>query len=56
MNVAPDTLEDEVEPFLLRCGLLQRTPRGRVVTNAAFEHLRIPPPAPDADAQQGRLF
>src|SRR5258708_11340538 len=24
MNVAPDTLEDEVEPFLLRCGLLQR--------------------------------
>jgi Holliday junction DNA helicase RuvB len=54
MNVAPDTLEDEVEPFLLRCGLLQRTPRGRVVTAAAFEHLRITPP--DPDEPQRRLF
>jgi Holliday junction DNA helicase RuvB len=54
MNVAPDTLEDEVEPFLLRCGLLQRTPRGRVVTAAAFEHLRITPP--DPAEPQGRLF
>ncbi|MCH8831084.1 MAG: Holliday junction branch migration DNA helicase RuvB, partial [Planctomycetes bacterium] len=26
MNISPDTLEDEVEPFLLRCGLIQRTP------------------------------
>jgi Holliday junction DNA helicase RuvB len=54
MNVAPDTLEDEVEPFLLRCGLLQRTPRGRVVTATAFEHLKITPP--DADEPQRRLF
>ena len=56
MNVAPDTLEDEVEPFLLRCGLLQRTPRGRVVTAAAFQHLHIAPPDPAADDEQGRLF
>jgi Holliday junction DNA helicase RuvB len=56
MNVAPDTLEDEVEPFLLRCGILQRTPRGRVVTLAAFEHLHITPPDPDASVEQGRLF
>jgi len=56
MNIAPDTLEDEVEPFLLRCGLLQRTPRGRVATAGAFEHLKITPPSPaDAD-QQGQLF
>ncbi len=54
MNVAPDTLEDEVEPFLLRCGLLQRTPRGRMVTAAAFVHLNIAPP--DPDDPQGRLF
>jgi holliday junction DNA helicase RuvB len=54
LNVSPDTLEDEVEPFLLRCGLIQRTPRGRMVTAAAFEHLHLtPPPAGDA---QGRLF
>src|SRR5690606_18982129 len=30
MSVPPDTLEDDVEPFLLRSGLIQRTPRGRV--------------------------
>jgi len=56
MNVAPDTLEDEVEPFLLRCGLLQRTPRGRVVTTAAFEHLHLPPPESEGQGEQGRLF
>jgi len=39
MNVPADTLEDEVEPFLLRCGFLQRTPRGRMVTAAAVEHM-----------------
>ncbi|MBI3864966.1 MAG: Holliday junction branch migration DNA helicase RuvB, partial [Planctomycetia bacterium] len=54
MNVAPDTLEDEVEPFLLRSGLIQRTPRGRVVTTAAFEHLSLPPP--DPSGPQGKLF
>jgi len=44
MNLAVDTLEDEIEPFLLRCQLIQRTPRGRMVTAAAFEHLRLNPP------------
>ncbi len=39
MNLPPDTLEDEVEPFLLRMGLLQRTPRGRIVTSSALEQL-----------------
>jgi Holliday junction DNA helicase RuvB len=52
MNVSPDTLEDEVEPFLLRCGLIQRTPRGRTVTAAAFRHLNLLPPSDG----QGRLF
>ncbi len=42
----PDTIEDAVEPFLLRCGLLQRTPRGRVATAGAYAHLGrdLPPP------------
>ena len=40
----PETLEDVYEPFLIQQGLLQRTPRGRVVTAAAFEHLGISPP------------
>ncbi|MEX2324964.1 MAG: Holliday junction branch migration DNA helicase RuvB [Nitriliruptoraceae bacterium] len=35
----PDTVEDAVEPFLLRSGLLQRTPRGRIATAAAYAHL-----------------
>ncbi|GAB4146707.1 MAG: Holliday junction branch migration DNA helicase RuvB [Planctomycetaceae bacterium] len=45
MNIAPDTLEDEVEPFLLRCGLIQRTPRGRMITATAYAHLKLPIPA-----------
>ncbi len=40
----PETIEDAYEPFLIQKGLLQRTPRGRVVTAAAYEHMkRIPP-------------
>jgi Holliday junction DNA helicase RuvB len=38
------TLEDAVEPFLLRCGLLQRTPRGRTATAGAYRHLGRTPP------------
>lgn len=36
------TLEDVYEPYLLKCGFIQRTPRGRVVTQRAYEHLKIP--------------
>ncbi len=36
-----DTLEDVYEPFLIQEGLLQRTPRGRVATRTAFEHLGV---------------
>jgi len=35
----PDTIEDVIEPFLLQCGFLQRTPRGRVATERAYRHL-----------------
>ena len=38
------TLEDVYEPYLLKCGFIQRTPRGRVVTQRAYEHLKIPGP------------
>jgi Holliday junction DNA helicase RuvB len=40
----PDTLEDVYEPYLLQQGLIKRTPRGRVATGAAFEHLGLEPP------------
>ncbi len=46
-----DTLEEVVEPFLLQQGLLQRTPRGRLLTRLAWQHLRLePPPAQEAQA------
>ncbi|MBQ0051511.1 MAG: Holliday junction branch migration DNA helicase RuvB [Treponema sp.] len=38
---AQDTLEDYYEPYLIQCGLIQRTPRGRVVTAKAYEHLGL---------------
>ena len=41
----PETVEDVYEPFLLQLGLLQRTPRGRVATPAAWQHLGLEPPA-----------
>jgi Holliday junction DNA helicase RuvB len=37
----PDTVEDVYEPYLLRKGFMQRTPRGRLATPAAFEHLGV---------------
>jgi len=38
-----DALEDIVEPYLIQQGLIQRTPRGRVMGEAAFRHLGLPP-------------
>lgn len=38
------TLEDVVEPYLIHCGFLARTPRGRVATSHAYAHLGIPMP------------
>ncbi|MGB7587363.1 MAG: Holliday junction branch migration DNA helicase RuvB [Solirubrobacterales bacterium] len=40
-----DTIEDVLEPYLLQQGLLKRTPRGRVITAGAYEHLGLPAPA-----------
>jgi holliday junction DNA helicase RuvB len=39
-----DTIEDVLEPYLLQEGLLKRTPRGRVLTARAYEHLGMPAP------------
>jgi Holliday junction DNA helicase RuvB len=44
VNEEADTLEDVYEPYLLQCGLLQRTPRGRAATRRAYEHLGLEPP------------
>jgi Holliday junction DNA helicase RuvB len=43
-----DTIEDVYEPYLLQRGLIKRTPRGRVATPAAYEHLGLERPDPAA--------
>jgi Holliday junction DNA helicase RuvB len=48
LSEEPSTIEDAVEPFLLRCGLLQRTPRGRVATPGTYRHLGRGTPSPAA--------
>jgi Holliday junction DNA helicase RuvB len=56
----PDTVEDVVEPYLIRLGLLARTPRGRLATAGAYRHLGlpVPPDVPGASSgtDQPRLF
>jgi holliday junction DNA helicase RuvB len=43
-----DTIEDVIEPYLIQQGFLQRTPRGRIATLAAYRHLGLTPPKADA--------
>lgn len=42
-----DAIEDIIEPFLIQCGYLQRTPRGRLLTSHAFRHLGLAEPTRD---------
>jgi Holliday junction DNA helicase RuvB len=58
MSASLDTIEDEVEPFLLRSELLIRTPRGRMATGKAYQHLQIqsiPPPESTAPPDSSGL-
>lgn len=51
-----DTVEDVYEPFLLQMGFLNRTPRGRTVTIAAYRHLGLPCPADAGESRQETLW
>jgi holliday junction DNA helicase RuvB len=42
-----DAIEDIIEPYLIQCGFLQRTPRGRLLTAQAFRHLGLAEPTRD---------
>ncbi len=58
LNEETDTLEDVVEPYLLKIGFVIRTPRGRMATDRAFDHLGINGSAPEPPGQrdvQGNL-
>ncbi len=59
MSLAVDTLEDEVEPYLLRRHYIIRTPRGRKATHLAYRHLGLDEPEPEPEINlldQRRLF
>jgi holliday junction DNA helicase RuvB len=59
MNIALDTLSDEVEPYLLRRHFIVRTSRGRRATASAYRHLGLPEPPPEPEItlfDQRRLF
>jgi len=60
MNLAVDTLTDEVEPYLLRRHFIVRTPRGRRATAKAYRHIGLPEPPPEPEDPlfdpQRRLF
>lgn len=54
----PDTVEDVIEPYLIRLGFLARTSRGRLATAGAYRHLgrAVPADAPGAPSAQSSLF
>ena len=54
LSEARDAIEETIEPYLLQIGMIQRTPRGRMLTQKSFSHLGITPPERDA-SQLGLL-
>ena len=49
------TIEDVYEPYLMQLGFVMRTPRGRILTPAAYEHMKLPMPQEDGDDRQLRF-
>jgi Holliday junction DNA helicase RuvB len=56
MGEERDTLEDVVEPFLLQSGFIRRTPKGRQMTPAAYQHLGLDAPQTRSDRDDPSLF
>jgi Holliday junction DNA helicase RuvB len=49
LSESRDALEEVIEPFLLQQGLIQRTPRGRMLAQKAWTHLGMAPPKGQSD-------
>jgi len=49
LSESRDALEEVIEPYLLQQGLIQRTPRGRMLAQKAWTHLGMAPPKPQSD-------
>jgi Holliday junction DNA helicase RuvB len=45
-----ESIEEIIEPYLIQIGFLNRTPRGRVVTRAAYKHMGVSAPRTEQDA------
>ena len=58
LSESRDAIEDVIEPYLLQVGLVQRTPRGRVLSKSAWEHLGIEMPMTKIsnNENQGNFF
>jgi Holliday junction DNA helicase RuvB len=56
LSLPADTLADEVEPYLLRAQFVIRSPRGRVATAKAYQHLGKTPPVQEVQSESGNLF
>ncbi|MFV0358700.1 Holliday junction branch migration DNA helicase RuvB [Tropicimonas sp.] len=58
LSESRDALEEVIEPYLLQQGLIQRTPRGRMLAQKAWDHLGLPVPRPasERNGAQGGLF
>lgn len=54
ISEAPETIEDVIEPFLIQLGFVQRTPRGRIASRLAYEHMNVAPreASPNAAVQE----
>jgi Holliday junction DNA helicase RuvB len=55
LSESRDAIEEVIEPYLLQQGLIQRTPRGRMLAAKAWRHIGLAPPQPQ-QAAQGGLF
>ena len=49
LSESRDAVEEVIEPYLLQQGLIQRTPRGRMLAQKAWTHLGMAPPKPQSD-------
>ena len=51
LSESRDAIEEVIEPYLLQQGLIQRTPRGRMLAQKAWTHLGLAPPRPPGQAE-----
>jgi Holliday junction DNA helicase RuvB len=56
LSESRDALEEVIEPYLLQQGLIQRTPRGRMLAHGGWTHLGLPVPAAPVAKGQSDLF